>query len=64
MKVATLDATEQHKAFSGRAEGMLIEVLRMVTFKIKVMDYIAKNVFAEGNTRELQRGLRNKIKFQ
>jgi hypothetical protein len=43
---------------------MLIEVLRMVTFKIKVMDYIAKNVFTEGNTRELRNGLKSKIKFQ
>ena len=43
---------------------MLIEVLRMVTFKIKVMDYIAKNVFADGNTRYLRKNLRSKIMFQ
>ena len=64
LKAITQDATEQQKAFSGRAEGMLIEVLRMVTFKIKVMDYIAKNVFADGNTRNLRKGLRSKIMFQ
>ena len=65
LKQRTTDAIDEHKTFSGTVEGMLIELLRQVTFKIKVMDYIAKNAFADNqkSSRAMKRGLKHRIKF-
>lgn len=35
-----------NREFTNRVEGQLIEQLRQVTFKIKVMDYIARKAFS------------------
>jgi hypothetical protein len=39
------------KAFSGTVEGKLIELLRQVTFKIKIMDFISRNAFAKAKAK-------------
>jgi hypothetical protein len=58
-----IDAIDENQTFGRAVEGMLIEVLRMVTFKIKVMDYIAKNAFDESPSaaKDLKKSLKTRI---
>ena len=46
MRHTLKDAIFGNREFTSRVEGQLIEQLRSVTFKIKVMDYIARKAFS------------------
>ncbi len=60
-KGSLIEDIDTNKGFYNKIEGMLIELLRKLTYKIKVMDYIARKAFSGSSSENIDINLLKKV---